>query len=79
MSALTDDLQDQLEKLFVQEKILTPERIAEAKVLAKSKGAPLLTQLVQDKAISNEELTRGIASVSKIPSLLSSSRKSRMA
>lgn len=67
MSALTDELQTKLEELFVQEKILTPERIAEAKKLAKSKGTPLLTQLVQDKAVSDEDLTRGIAAVSKIP------------
>lgn len=67
MAALTDELQDQLEHLFIQEKILTPERIAEAKAVAKSKGTPLLTQLVQDKVVSNEELTRGIASVSNIP------------
>lgn len=67
MAALTDELQTKLEKLFLDEKILTPEQIAGERAIAKTKGTPLLTQLVQGKVITNEELTRGIASISQVP------------
>lgn len=67
MPALTDELQVKLEQLFVDEKMLTAEKIAEAKAKAKLNSTPLLTQLVQDKVITNEDLTRSIAAISKVP------------
>lgn len=67
MAVLTDELQEKLEQLFVAEKIVTAEKIAEVKTRAKKDGTPILTQLVQDKVLSEEELTRGIATVSQVP------------
>ena len=67
MAALTDELQAKLEQLFVTEKVLTPDSIATQKAKAQKTGTPLLTQLVQDKVITNEDLTRGIATVSQVP------------
>lgn len=67
MPALTDELQVKLEQLFVKEKKLTNEMISEAKAKAKSNGTPLLTQLIQNKVISNEDLTSGIATINQIP------------
>jgi hypothetical protein len=58
MAVLTDEIQTKLEQLFVEQKTLTPEVIAQAKAKAKTNGTPLLTQLVQDKIISNEDLTK---------------------
>lgn len=66
MAVLTDEIQTKLEQLFVEQKMVTPEAIAEAKAKAKTTGAPLLTQLVQDKVITNEDLTKGIAAVSQV-------------
>lgn len=67
MAALTDELQTKLEELFLAEKVLTPEKIAEAKARAQKTGTPVLTQFVQDKVITNEDLTRGIATASQLP------------
>ncbi len=67
MAALTDELQAKLEQLFVTDKVLTADNIASQKAKAQKTGTPLLTQLVQDKVITNEDLTRGIATVSQVP------------
>ena len=66
MAVLTDEIQTKLEQLFVEQKMLTPETIAQVKAKAKASGTPLLMQLVQDKVVTNEDLTRGIASVSQV-------------
>jgi type IV pilus assembly protein PilB len=66
MAVLTDEIQGKLEQLFVEQKVLTPEAIAEVKKKAKTAGTPLLTQLVQDQLITNEDLTKGIAAVSQV-------------
>ncbi len=66
MAVLTDEIQTKLEQLFIEQKMLTPDAIAAAKAKAKTTGSPLLTQLVQDKVITNEDLTRGIATVSQV-------------
>lgn len=67
MAALTEDLQAQLEKLLVDGKILSDQQMQEHRKNAKQNGMPLLTELVQTKVLSNEDLTRAIATVSKIP------------
>lgn len=67
MAALTEQLQQELEKLLVSEKTITQEQIVQYQADAKKKGKPLLTELLDRKAITNEDLTRGIASVNKIP------------
>ncbi len=67
MAALTEELQAQLEKLLVDGKILSDEQMQEHRKNAKQNGMPLITELVQTKVLSNEDLTRAIATVSKIP------------
>jgi type IV pilus assembly protein PilB len=67
MAALTDNLQQKIEELFVGDKTLTLEQIEQHRKDAKAHGMPLLTELLQSKAISNEDLTRGIATVSSVP------------
>lgn len=66
MAVLTDEIQTKLEQLFVEQKMLTPEVITQVKAKAKASGTPLLMQLVQDKVVTNEDLTRGIATVSQV-------------
>ena len=67
MAALTDTLQAKLEALFIQEKTLSAHDIETHKNVAKKSGQPLLTELLESKAITNEALTRGIATVSGVP------------
>jgi type IV pilus assembly protein PilB len=66
MAVLTDEIQGKLEQLFIEQNVVTPEVIAEVKNKAKAAGTPLLTQLVQDQLITNEDLTKGIATVSQV-------------
>lgn len=67
MAALTDSLQQKIEALFIQDKTMTADAIEEYRAKAKASGAPLMTELLQNKAITNEDLTRGIATVSGVP------------
>ncbi len=67
MAALTEELQTQLEKLLLEGKILSTAQMDEHRKNAKQNGMPLLTELVQTKVLSNEDLTRAVATVSKIP------------
>jgi type IV pilus assembly protein PilB len=67
MAALTDDLQAKIEALLVQDKTLSPEQIEKHRSDARTKGTPLLTELLQSKAITNEQLTKDIATVSNVP------------
>ena len=67
MAALTEELQVKLEKLFVDDKTLTAEQINAHRASAKLAGKPLLSELLETGAVTNEDLTRGIASVSNVP------------
>jgi type IV pilus assembly protein PilB len=67
MPALTEEIQVELEKLLVEEKVLSPAQIEEHRKVAKTSGTPLFSELVQSAAVSDEELTRLIAKVSNVP------------
>lgn len=67
MPALTEEIQVELEKLLVEEKVLSTAQIEEHRKAAKTSGTPLFGELVQSSAVSNEELTRLIAKVSNVP------------
>lgn len=67
MPAITEEIQVELEKLLVEEKVLSTVQIEEHRKAAKTSGTPLFSELVQSSAVSNEELTRLIAKVSNVP------------
>jgi len=67
VAALTEELQQKLEKLLVESKALTAEQVEQHRKTAKAHGTPLFTELVQSSAVSNEELTQAIATVSGVP------------
>lgn len=67
MAALTEDLQAKLETLLVESKILTAEVLEEHRKTAKKNATPLISELVESGAVSNEDLTRSIAAVSGVP------------
>lgn len=67
MALLTEENQLQLEELLVSEGLLTAEALEESRVEAKRLAIPLLTELIQAKRITNEELTRVIAKVAAVP------------
>lgn len=67
MALLTEQNQQQLETLLVDGKILTTEALEERRKSAKAQGVPLLTELIQSKSITNEQLTVIIAKVTNVP------------
>lgn len=67
MATLTDELQTKLEQLFISSGVLTKEKLDEHKEVAKKKGVPLIAELVQSKALTDEDLTKSTASVSGVP------------
>jgi type IV pilus assembly protein PilB len=67
LSILTDDNQKKLEALLVREGLIKGEALAKFRKQAQAAGKPLFGLLVEQKAISNEALTRCIAQVSGVP------------
>ena len=67
MSILTDDNQKKLEALLVSEGLVKEDALAKFRKEAQKAGKPLFSLLVEQKAISNEALTRCIAQVSGVP------------
>lgn len=67
MALLTEENQKQLETLLVDSQIMTQEALDERRKAASAKGVPLLTELIQSKSITNEQLTVVIAKVTNVP------------
>ncbi len=67
MAVLTEELQGKLENLLVDSGVLTADKLEEHRKIAKTSATPLLTELVQSKAVDNESLTRVVAQVSAVP------------
>lgn len=67
MSILTDENQKKLEALLVKEGLVKKAQLAKYRDQAIQKGQPLFGMLVEEKVISNEELTKAIATVSGVP------------
>lgn len=67
MALLTEENQQQLETLLVDGKVMTTEALEEHRKSAKAQGVPLLTELIQSKSITNEQLTVIIAKVTNVP------------
>lgn len=67
MSVLSAALQTQVENSLVDDKILTLADITELKQQSKDTSTPFFSLLVTSGKVSNEQLTKTIAHVSKIP------------
>ncbi len=67
MSILTDENQKKLEALLVKEGLVKKAQLAKYHDQAVQSGQPLFGMLVDEKVISNEELTKAIATVSGVP------------
>lgn len=67
MATVVSDNQAKLEELLVEEKILTKKQLDEYRAQAKKADKPLMSLLLENSAISNEDLTRVIAKASSIP------------
>ncbi|QQS20352.1 Flp pilus assembly complex ATPase component TadA [Candidatus Saccharibacteria bacterium] len=67
MSVLSASAQTQVEDKLVEDGTLTRADLAELKTQSKDTGTPLFGLLVASGKVSNEELTKTIAHVAKIP------------
>ena len=67
MALLTDENQQRLTALLVEDKLVAADAMQAYIKKAQEKGKPLLTQLLDDGAVDNEVLTRCIAKVSGVP------------
>ena len=67
MSVLSATAQTQVENKLVEDKILTRPDLAMLKAEAKEKGSPLFGLLVSSGKVTNEQLTKTIAHVTRVP------------
>jgi type IV pilus assembly protein PilB len=67
MSVLSTAIQKQVEDQLVKDKLVAADKLDAAKKRAASSSTPLFSQLVSDKLIDNEQLTKTIATVTKVP------------
>jgi type IV pilus assembly protein PilB len=67
MSILTAEDQKQVEQAVIDEGLIKPEEIKKLRVIAEEKGIPLFSQLVSDGLLSDEQLTKTIAHITKAP------------
>ncbi len=67
MAVLLANTQQQLEDTLVQSGMLTADKLATAKAEAKKKTEPLLGFLVKNKYITDEQLTKATATITKMP------------
>ncbi len=67
MSVLSDAARSQVEKQLVTDGLLTLEKLDELKNKASQSKTPFFSLLVQEGAVTNEDLTKAIATVTKVP------------
>lgn len=67
MSVLSADTQKQVEEKLVADGLISSTKLAEYKAKVAKTGAPLMASLVQDGFLTSEDLTRTIASITKVP------------
>src|SRR6185369_4706740 len=67
MSVLSATAQTQVEDKLVEDKVLTREDLTQLKAESKGKGTPLFGLLVSSGKVTNEQLTKTIAHVTKVP------------
>jgi type IV pilus assembly protein PilB len=67
MSVLSATAQTQVEDKLVEDKVLTRADLTQLKADAKEKGTPLFGLLVSSGKVTNEQLTKTIAHITKVP------------
>lgn len=67
MSVLSGATQKQVEDKLVTDGLISVEKMKEVSAKAEAAGTPLFSTLVEEKFITNEDLTKTIASVTKVP------------
>jgi type IV pilus assembly protein PilB len=67
MSLMSVETQKLVEKAVVDEGLLTPEKIKLLRQTAESKSVPLFSLFVAEGHLTNEQLTKTIAHVTKVP------------
>lgn len=67
MSVLSASIQQQVEDTLVTDKLVEAEKLAALKKKAQDTKTPLFGLLVQEKALTNEQLTKTIARVTRVP------------
>jgi len=67
MSVLSATTEQQVTDTLVSSNMLTPERLEEARDKAKTAGEPLISYLIKNGYISDEQLTKAHATLTKMP------------
>jgi type IV pilus assembly protein PilB len=67
MSVLSVDGQQRLEDVLLKVNMISASKLADAKVAAQKANKPLVTYLVENKLITDEQLTKANATISKVP------------
>lgn len=67
MSVLSAATQQQVEEKLVSDGLISEDKLNEVKDKAKAESTPLFTTLVHEGFVTNEALTKTIASVTKVP------------
>lgn len=67
MALLTDDIQDKLMQLLVEEGLVAEATLKEAEATAEKESKPLFSLLTENEIIDDELLTHAIAQVSGVP------------
>ena len=67
MSVLSATAQDQVEETLVRDKLISQAKVNDLKKKAESTHTPFLSLLVGDGHVSEEDLTKTVAEVTKIP------------
>lgn len=67
MSVLSANAQQQIENELVKDRLITSGVLNKLKAEASKKGQPLFSYLVNNGSVSEEDLTRTIAKVTKVP------------
>lgn len=67
MSVMSPTTQQDVEETLVADKLVTQKQLDELKEKAKRDKTPLFGLLVEEKILSNEQLTKTIAHVTKVP------------
>ncbi len=67
MSVLSTATQRQVEDQLVAEGLLTPERLEELHAKATAESTPILSLLISDGGVTEEDLTRTTAKITRVP------------
>ncbi len=67
MSVLSTAVQKQVEKAIVEQGLITAEDLKKIKEKSEKKSSPLFSTIVSEGHVSNEDLTKTIAHVTKMP------------